>query len=230
MMNNLPPLVENGIEYEKAGLVHRVLQPASVDGPFATAVLIHGHLGNEDVMWIFKQTLPKNWLLVAPRAIVQDAPNSYSWHPRAQGEWPPLSKFDDAVERLTTFINALPELYDADLDRLYLMGFSQGAATAFATAVSRPGWIKGIASLVGFMPLQVEDAIDNVLLEDVPVFMAVGTRDERIPVEMARECGKAVRAMGAYLEYREYDTGHKLNGEGMRKLKQWWAERAQFID
>jgi predicted esterase len=34
-----------------------------------------------------------------------------------------------------------------------------------------------------------------------------------------------VRAAGAYLEYREYDTRHKLNGAGMRKLKSWWAER-----
>lgn len=228
-MKKSPELIDNGIAYEKTGLIHRVLQPDGA-GPHPTVVMIHGHRGNEDVMWIFKQALPKDWLLVAPRAIVQDAPDSYSWHPREQGEWPTLAKFDEAVKRVTMFIEALPELYAADLDHLYLMGFSQGAATSFATAVSQPGWIKGIASLVGFMPLQVEDAIDNALLEDVPVFMAVGTRDERIPVEMARECGKAVRAMGAFLEYREYDTGHKLNGEGMRKLKQWWTERAHFTD
>lgn len=227
-MNNSPELVENRIAYEKSGLVHRVLCPET-EGPHPTIVMLHGHLGNEDVMWIFKQTVPKDWLLVAPRAIVQDAPGSYSWISREQGEWPVLTKFDEAVERLTHFIQALPELYDANLDQLYLMGFSQGAAIAFATAVRHPHWVKGIASLVGFMPLQVEDAIDNALLEDTLVFMAAGIKDERIPMAMARECGKAVRAMGAYLEYREYETGHKLNGEGMRKLKQWWMERAEFM-
>ena len=76
------------------------------------------------------------------------------------------------------------------------------------------------------MPQQVEEAIDNARLADLPVFMAVGTEDDRVPLEIAREAGKAVRAMGAFLAYREYDTGHKLNGDGMRKLKQWWAERA----
>ena len=228
-MKNLPQLVDSGIAYEKSNLVHRVFEP-DAQGPHPTIVMLHGHLGNEDVMWIFKQALPKDWLLVAPRAIVQDAPNSYSWHPREQGEWPTLAKFEDAVQRVSAFIKVLPELYNADLNQLYLMGFSQGAATAFATAVSHPGWTKGIASLVGFMPLEVDDAIDDALLEDVPVFMAVGTKDDRVPVEIARECGKAVRAMGAFLEYREYETGHKLNGEGMRKLKQWWVERAQFVD
>ena len=224
-MNKSPELVENGIAFEKAGLVHRVLRPEA-EGPHPTIVMIQGHRGNEDVMWIFKQTVPKNWLLVAPRAIVEDAPGSYSWHPREQGEWPILTKFDEAVDRLTQFIHALPELYGANLDQLYLMGFSQGAATSFATAIRHPHWVKGIACLVGFMPLDVEDAIDNALLEDIPVFMAVGTRDDRVPMTVAQECGKAVRAMGAFLEYREYETGHKLNGEGMRKLKQWWAERA----
>ena len=227
-MTKLPKLIDSGIAYEKANLVHRVLQPEG-SGPHPTIVMLHGHLGNEDVMWIFKQTVPKDWLMVAPRAIVQDAPNRYSWHPREQGEWPTIAKFEDAVKRVTTFIETLPELYNADLNQLYLMGFSQGAATAFATAVSHPGWVKGIASLVGFMPLAVDDAIDDVVLQDVPVFMAVGTRDDRVPVEVARECGKAVRAMGAYLEYREFETGHKLNGEGMRKLKQWWTEQAEHF-
>ncbi len=225
MMNNLPPLVENGIEYEKAGLVHRVLQPASVDGPFATAVLIHGHLGNEDVMWIFKQTLPQDWLLVAPRAIVPYASESFSWAAHGVGEWPSLPQFDEAVRRLTQFIAALPDLYGADLERLYLMGFSQGAATSFATAVSHPGRCKGVASLVGFMPEEVEDAIDNKLLTEIPVFMAVGTEDEFIPLDLARTAGKAARAMGADLSYNEYETGHKLSSAGMRDLKSWWRER-----
>ena len=106
------------------------------------------------------------------------------------------------------------------------MGFSQGAAASFALAIREPERVQGIASLVGFMPLGVEEAIETARLADLPVFMAVGTEDERIPLEIARECGKAVRAAGAYLEYREYETGHKLNGAGMRKLKNWWAERS----
>ena len=166
-MNNLPPLVDDEIAYEKAGLVHRVMRPESGDGPYPTVVLIHGHLGNEDVMWIFKQTLPKDWLLVAPRAIVPFGPESFSWSAHETGSWPSLAMFAEAVARLTRFIDSLPELYDADSGRLYVMGFSQGAAAAFATAVSHPGRIKGIASLVGFMPGQVEDAIDNKRLAEV---------------------------------------------------------------
>jgi phospholipase/carboxylesterase len=190
--------------------------------------MIHGHLGNEDVMWIFAQTLPFNWLLVSVRAVVPVSENSFTWLPRAENEWLSLGQFDEAVTKVAHFIQALPELYEADLEQIYLMGFSQGAATSFATAVAHPGWIKGIASLVGFMPLQVEDPIEKSALMDVPVFMAAGEQDERIPIEMSRVCAEAVRAMGAHLEYREYNTGHKLNSDGMRKLKAWWLEREKL--
>lgn len=210
---------------DTAVLPHRVLQPTT-SGPHPIVVMIHGHLGNEEVMWIFAQTLPDNWLVVAPRAIVADGDGRFSWHPRQHDEWPTLSEFDTAVDALLNFIDSLTNAYDADPNQIYLMGFSQGAAAAFATAIREPERVKGIASLVGFMPLGVDEAIEMRRLADVPVFMAVGTEDERIPLNVARECGKAVRAAGAYLEYREYDTGHKLNGEGMRKLKGWWTERA----
>lgn len=219
MQENKPVFVDG----DTAVLPHRVLQPNS-PGPHPTVVMIHGHLGNEDVMWIFKQTLPEEWLVVAPRAIVADGNGRYSWHPRQQDEWPSLQAFDTAVDTLRHFIDSLPALYHADPNQIYLMGFSQGAAASFALA--EPERVQGIASLVGFMPLGVEEAMETTRLADLPVFMAVGTEDERIPLEIARECGKAVRATGAYLEYREYDTGHKLNGDGMRKLKSWWAERA----
>jgi phospholipase/carboxylesterase len=224
MQEPKPILVENGT----AVLPHRVLKPQK-PGPHPTVVMIHGKLGSEDVMWIFRQTLPADWLVVAPRAIVEEEDGRYSWHPRSQDKWPSLADLDTAVAMLEQFIDTLPTLYEADPDQIYLMGFSQGAAAAFAIAMHNPEKIKGIASLVGFMPRAMDEGIETKRLADIPVFMAVGTEDERIPLEIARECGKAARAAGAYLEYREYETGHKLNGPGMRKLKSWWAERAEQV-
>ncbi|MAU00302.1 MAG: hypothetical protein CL608_24440 [Anaerolineaceae bacterium] len=224
-MTDVKPIL---VEDETAVLPHRVLKP-NKPGPHPTIVMIHGHLGSEDVMWIFSQTLPQDWLVVAPRAIVDEGNGRYSWHPRQQDEWPTLDAFDTAVDVLEQFIDTLPELYDADPNHIYLMGFSQGAAAAFAVAILTPEKVQGIASLVGFMPRQVDEAIETARLSDLPVFMAVGTEDDRVPLEIARECGKAVRAAGAFLEYREYETGHKLNGEGIRKLKSWWAERAEEV-
>lgn len=224
-MNNKPQLMDSGLNVAHSGLVHRVARPTGL-GPHPTIVMIHGHLGNEDVMWVFARTLPPNCLVVAPRAHTEATAVSHTWHMRAEEEWPLLTQFDTAVTAVYHFIQALPDLYQADLDQLYLMGFSQGAAVSLAAAIHHPGWIKGLASLVGFAPLGLDQLIEQRPLQDLPVFMAAGTQDERIPLAIARNSAKTVRALGAELQYNEYDTGHKLNIDGMHALKAWWAAQA----
>jgi phospholipase/carboxylesterase len=223
-MNQEPQLIESGEPFEKAGLAHRVLQPEG-DGPLPTAVLIHGRAGNEDVMWVFARTVPDNWLVVAPRAIKEDPDGGYSWHPRQADTWPSLSQFDEAVTAISHFIRALPGLYQADPSRIYLMGFSQGAALAIAAAIRQPGLVHGIASLVGFVPVESEAALDSAPLKDLPIFMAAGKDDERIPYERAQQGAEVLKAAAAQLEYHQYDTGHKLNAQGMRDLTEWWKRR-----
>jgi phospholipase/carboxylesterase len=220
-----PLLISEGAGYEASGLVHRMQQPATA-GPHPTAVMIHGRAGNEDVMWVFGRALPPGWLVVAPRAIKNDSDGGYSWHPRQADEWPSLSLFDEAVAAVHRFVYALPDLYQADLNRLYLMGFSQGAAVAYATALRHPGLVKGIAGLVGFVPTETEAAVADAPLQHLLTFIAAGREDERIPLSVSQQAAEVLRAAGADVEYHEYDTGHKLNAQGMRDLKAWWDGRA----
>ena len=106
------------------------------------------------------------------------------------------------------------------------MGFSQGAATAYATAIQHPGLITGIAGLVGFAPAECDDALHSAPFRGMPIFMAAGRHDPLIPLERAVACARTLRDGGAFLDYHEYDTGHKLNARGLRDLKRWWRERS----
>lgn len=218
-----PKLVTTISVINQAGLIHRVWQPAG-DGPFTTVVLLHGRSGDENVMWVFARTLPDPWLQVAPRAIKPDRDGGYAWHPRGQDEWPTLPEFDEAVTAVTRFIRALPTLYQADPERIYLMGFSQGAALAYAVAMRQPGLVQGIAGLVGFLPEGCGEE-ETAVLRDLPIFMAVGKEDPLIPHERARACATALEAAGAKLTYGEYETGHRLNAAATRDLQAWWKGR-----
>jgi phospholipase/carboxylesterase len=176
-------------------------------------------------MWVFSRVLPEEWLAVAPRGIKRDPAGGYAWHPRQRDEWPSLAMFDEAVSAVARFIEALPGLYKADPEQIYLMGFSQGAATAYATAMRNPGLVKGIAGLVGFVPVQCDDAVRIAALSELPIFMAVGRQDPLIPYTRSQACARTLRATGADLTYREYETGHRLNAQGVRDLRAWWGER-----
>lgn len=182
MNENEPRLIDSGAAVERARLVHRVQQPSG-EGPHPTVLMLHGRSGTEDVMWIFGRAVPDGWLRVAPRAIKKDPAGGYSWRIREKGEWPTLAEFDVPVGAVVDFIHTLPDLYGADLENLYLMGFSQGAATAYAVAMHHPELVQGIAGLVGFLPMECDDVITAGALEEMPIFMAVGKEDERIPYE-----------------------------------------------
>lgn len=220
---SLPKLVTTISVINQAGLIHRVWQPPG-DGPFPTVVLLHGRSGDENVMWVFGRTLPETWLQVAPRAIKPDPDGGYAWHPRGQDEWPSLAEFDEAVTAVARFIRALPALYNADPNRIYLMGFSQGAATAYATAMRQPELVRGIAGLVGFLPEEC-GLQETAVLRDLPIFMAVGKEDPLIPYQRAQQCAQSLQEAGAALTYKEYETGHRLNAAATRDLQIWWKER-----
>jgi phospholipase/carboxylesterase len=217
-------LVADGPALALGGLPHRVHEPEN-PGPRRALVMLHGRRGDENVMWVLARTVPAGWLLVAPRGPRPDPEGGYAWHPRKRDEWPPLETFDAAVAAVVKLIRALPDLYDADPNHFYLMGFSQGAATAYATALRHPGLVKGIAGLVGFMPVVGDEVLNRKPLAGLPVFMSVGQRDPLIPLTVAEACAHNLRAAGAALEYHAYDTVHKVDVKGMQALKRWWGER-----
>jgi phospholipase/carboxylesterase len=219
-----PVSVSDGYAVAASGLIHRVWEPSS-PGPHKSIVMLHGRSGNEDVMWIFAKTAPPDWLLVAPRGIHSDRAGGYIWLPRAKDEWPTLSQFDDAVTAVSQFINTLPELYEADPKQIYLMGFSQGAAVSYATAIHHPDLIAGVASLVGFIPVDCGPSLEISPLKSLPIFMANGKRDPLIPLSRTASCAQTLTMAGAQLDYHEYDTGHKLNSQGFEDLTGWWLAR-----
>jgi phospholipase/carboxylesterase len=173
-------------------------------------------------MWIFRNVTPVHWLKIAPRAIVDEGDGRYSWIHQPYGSWPELPAFDDAVDAVTHFLHALPRVYNADPDQLYLIGFSQGAAVSYATALAHPGIVRAIAGLVGFIPSACGDHSELTALAELPIFMAAGREDEVIPLERTLGCAETLREANVNLSYHEYDTGHKLNRQGFNDLAAWF--------
>lgn len=224
--NLQPELIEHGPALAATGLVHRVQEPTG-PGPHPTVVMLHGRSGSEDVMWIFRKALPANWLVVAPRAIERDPRGGYSWYVRLDDDYGDLAAFQPAVTAVVDFIHALPRLYNTDPEQVYLMGFSQGAATSYGVAMTHPGLVQAVAGLVGFVPDECGSAVDLAVLRDLPIFMAVGKQDERIPYERSLQCAEVLRTAGTELAYYEYETGHKVNSQGMQDLQAWWLKRGR---
>lgn len=215
-------LVKDGPVFDRLGLIHRVRQPKSDAGaPFPTLVMLHGFQGNEDVTWVFSRSAGPGWLIVAPRAPLRADDLGYTWHHFNAGKTDP-DTMAAALAKLTRFVEGLAEVYPADRNRLVLLGFSQGAAMAYAFAASQPqSPLIGLAALGGYVP----GTVTLPALNGLPVLMLHGTRDETISITLARKNHADLTGAGATVTYVEDDVGHKVSAMQMRELGTWLAQR-----
>ncbi len=207
-------------------LVHRVQIPPEA-GPNRLApvvVMVHGWQGDETVMGIFKQTIPPGVAVISPRAPIAFTEGGYIWYWRGpDGLQPETNSLWAGRDQLQAFLTSLPDQYPIDPQRIFLMGFSQGAAICNTLALTRPGQVRGVASLAGLVPDAVIETAQPDL-DSLPVFIAHGVQDKTVPLASAQLSRDVYTRLGAQLTYHEYPTGHKLTTQGIAHLKAWLAD------
>jgi phospholipase/carboxylesterase len=205
-------------------LEHRARVPeAAAEGqPWPAVVMVHGWLGNENVMSIFERTVPAGVVLVYPRAPITVKPDSYGWFTLDDP-----ATFAPGLNALEAFIRALPDAYPVDPARVVLMGFSQGAAMCLSLLLKQPELATGVAGLAGFLPQQAQAWAAPGRLAGKRVLLSHGTEDETVPVAWAKAAVERLRFAGAEVRYEEYPVGHKLNAQGMKDLKAWMASAVE---
>jgi phospholipase/carboxylesterase len=198
-------------------LVYRSRLPDAESVPPAV-VLVHGWLGNENVMWAFERALPPEAAVFSPRAPVE-AEGGYGW-------WLEREDADGlrhGLAALREFVTALPRVHSIDPARMVLVGFSQGAAVSAALLLSDPGLLRGVALLAGFLPEVAHRWTAPGLLAGKRVFITHGLKDGTVPVAEARRARDTLLGAGAEVTYSEHLVGHKLSLAGQRELRRWLA-------
>ncbi len=210
---------------DQAPLAFRIRSVTEAGIP--SIVMLHGLGGDEQAIWQLEPALPSGGLIIAPRAPFPQTTGGYGWLPQL-GAWPPkLEEFAESVVLLERLLTYLEHGHALDRGKLVLLGFSQGAAMAFAAAMTAELGlsIRPAALAIGSGHLPQGDLSP---LHGLPVFWGHGTRDELIPVTVARNDVARLRAVGAQVQYCEADVSHKLGMACLRELKQWIP--ARFAD
>ncbi len=184
-------------------------------------LMLHGWGGDEKVMWVLQSALPGEAHVASPRGLFA-VDDGYTWVRPPETGVSDLASFNEAVGALEALVPRLGGSDPLRSRRLLLMGFSQGAALAFAYAARSELPLLGIASLAGFVPEG-----DLMGLGELPVFWAHGTTDERVPIERARRDAERLVAAGVRLTFCEDPVGHRVGVNCMRDLKAWIAACTQ---
>lgn len=188
-------------------------------------LLIHGHTGDENSMWVFARDLPSNDWIVAPRAPFVTQPSGYSWRPSQFENMNQLSLdlLRSSAEALLSLVDDYSASIKIDARVFDVMGFSQGGAMSSLLAFLYPQRIRRVGILAGFVPSGLDGLVSRRPLEGKPFFVAHGTKDETVPIGRARASIELLEQAGARVTSCEDEVGHKVSVTCLRSLKQFFV-------
>ena len=215
-----------------SSFVSVVREPGAPSPRPPVLVLLHGVGADELDLLPVAEALDPRLLVVSLRAPYEAEPMGYAWYALDWRTTPPTPRVDQAEASRAALVAFLPELVartGGDPDRLFLFGFSQGAAMALAVALTRPDLVGGAvihsARVLPFL-LQPEGRAPPSALAGLDVLVLHGTEDDVIPVASGREVRDLLAPLlGARLTYREHEAGHFVTAETARDAARWIEER-----
>ena len=128
---------------------------------------------------------------------------------------------DSVVDMLTTLVDEVTEHYATEPGQIILGGFSQGGMMTYRYGLPNPDKFRGLVALSAVAP-DADTMIARLPEERAqPIFVAHGTGDMVIEVQMARDTREFLKAEGYSPLYKEYDMAHEINQQTLTDLAAW---------
>lgn len=152
-----------------------------------------------------------------------------AWYDILSFDNPPLRESEADVRRST---EQIAQLIDREIARgvashdIVLAGFSQGGAMALHAGLREARPLAGVMVLSGYMVLPnsfAEERSPNN--STTPVFMAHGTRDPIVPLQLYRRAAQTLREAGYVVEHHEYPMEHSLCLAEVEHIRHWLRAR-----
>ena len=209
------------MQSKNLSLVHQVRKPTvGISEKPPLLLMLHSIFSNEEKLMSFAHMIDGRFCVVSARAPLTLRSGAYAWFPmklkKSENNFL-LKDVEDCRFLLIDFIDELIEAYELDSQRIYLMGFSQGAVMSFSLALTIPSRISGVVAMNGRIgdtilnQMYKQDLVNSKGIEGLPTFVAHGTDDPVIPIVYGRATRDHLEKLKVDLDYREYPIGHELS-------------------
>ena len=204
------------------------------DGPHPTIIALHGWGATaHDLFGLAPVLHGGRAIVLCPQGNVSvelgpQVPPGYGWFPATGGGELDPAALAKAYEGLSAFLDAALERYPVDLERVVLMGFSQGGVMAYGLALGQPGRYAGLIAMSSWLPesLAGDVRVDQAgALAELPVLVTHGSDDPAVPIERAYESRDRLLALGVSPSFREYPMEHEIRPEVLRDVVAWLEEK-----
>lgn len=196
-------------------------QPLLHEGPdvalaSAAMIMIHGRgAGAADIIALAPQFRYENLAFLAPQA------EGRSWYPYSF--LVPVQQNEPGIGSAMTVIKSLVmecELQAVPREKIFILGFSQGACLALEFAARYPARYGGVFGLSGGLIGPPGTTWESeASLERTPVYIGCSDVDPHIPRSRVEESAEALERLGGAVDMRLYPgMGHTISGEEVEAI------------
>ncbi len=206
---------------ESLGFIHRFIPAPETDSPL-TLLLLHGTGGDEtDLLGVGRQLAPAAALL-SPRGKVSENGMPRYFRRLAEGVFD-LADLQARTHELADFVETAVQRYRLAPDRIFAVGFSNGANIAASLLLLRPQVLAGAVLFRPMVPL-VPETIPR--LRGKPVLLAAGRLDPIVSPDETERLRRLLVQAGANVTLHWESAGHELTPADVAAARAWlegWA-------
>jgi phospholipase/carboxylesterase len=189
-------------------------------------IFLHGFGSNEEDLFGIKDALPSSWTYLSARAPMPVDPNGYRWFTKTSGDGDYNGETADlqrSARLIEDFVGKATAKYHTQSDRVFLVGFSQGAIMSYEVGLRQPELVRGIAALSGsVLPVLKAELKPNESLGKLAIFIGHGTLDQALPYVSATRANEVLVGLGLKPEFHGYPgMPHTVSEAEVQDLKAW---------
>ena len=182
--------------------------------------VMHGIGSNEHNMLALVNGLEDSFYIFSVRGHLTQGSGYAYFTIQGYGK-PHREVFDEGINKLANFIDYASANYPIDPEKLYLLGFSQGAIVSMTLAVTLGNKIKGIVALSGYIPQFVKEEYMINVGNHLSVFISHGEFDQVLPYEWGKENVDYFTKLGVPTTFKSYQEGHTVSEKNLQDSKLW---------
>ncbi|MEZ4720366.1 MAG: PHB depolymerase family esterase [Flavobacteriales bacterium] len=206
-------------------LNYLVKQPLVASAHPPVLIMLHGVGSNEKDLFSLANQIDERFLVISAQAPYYMGDDRYGWYEiNFQNGKPNINEeqANKSRETLLRFIEQIIEKYSVDTEKIYLMGFSQGAIMSFSIGLTRPEKVAGIACFSGRVLQTTEQNMSkDQKLQDLRVFLAHSTNDNVLNYQYALESKELLARNGIKTEFVSDNVGHSISPSSLAKFSAW---------
>ncbi|WP_053366324.1 alpha/beta hydrolase [Bacillus sp. FJAT-27245] len=206
----------------EAGMIYELRRPRNfVEGERYPALFVmHGIGSNEQNMLSLIEGLEDHFYIFSVRGHLSQGPGFAYFTIQGFGK-PHREVFDEGIGKLSAFIDYATEKYPLDTNKVYLMGFSQGAIVSMTMALTLGNKIKGVVALSGYIPQFVKEEYTINPGDRLSLFISHGEYDNVLPYEWGTENVDYFTQLGVPVTFKSYPEGHTVSLENFQDFRSW---------